>query len=720
MKNLWKVTLWAIALLSVLFVLGSCGDDEPEETPNEGTHTCAGVSWVTEKEATCQTEGSKKFVCSCGKTVKTEKIPLLSHTAVTVPGRASTCTQKGLTDGKKCSVCGITLAWQMEISPIPHTEETVPGREATCKEIGLTNGKKCSVCGITLASQAEIPFAPHSYDDMYDATCNVCDYVRDAECRHSSQITILGYAATCTQAGLTDGKKCSSCGEMLIAQTEIPLADHTEQTVPGRAATCEQIGLTDGKKCASCGATLVAQTEIPLASHTEQTVPGYASTCTVPGMTDGKKCSVCGETLVAQTELPLASHTEETIPGYAATCTQAGLTDGKKCASCGETLVAQTEISFGNHNVVNGVCTVCGRAFAEIRTVADLRNIASNLNANYILMNDLDLGGMEWTPIGTNYNNSFTGTFDGNGHVIENFKITGDMIYAGLFGYSRGTIRNLVVENFTITVSRSSEIYAGGLVGRNYGTITNCYAMGDVSASSAYDAYAGGLVGSQNGTITNSYATGDVSATASNTSMSYDASAYAGGLVGYSYGTIKNCYATGDVSATASSTSTSSYASAYAYVGGLVGENYYGTIMNSYATGAVSASASITYDDACAYAGGLVGRNFSATIMNSYATGDVSASSTSTSSYASAYAGGLVGYNPVSTITNCYRYSGQSFTVTVNGTTTYEATNAEGTATDMATLQSADFRQNTLGWSAEDWNFAEGAHPTLKNVGTAN
>ena len=95
-------------------------------------------------------------------------------------------------------------------------------------------------------------------------------------------------------------------------------------------------------------------------------------------------------------------------------------------------------------------------------------------------------------------------------------------------------------------------------------------------------------------------------------------------------------------------------------------------------------------------------------ITNCYATGDVSGTG---SSYA--YVGGLVGRSD-DAITNCYRYSGQSFTVTVNGTTTYEATNTDGTATDMATLQSVSFHQSTLLWSAGDWNFAEGAHPTLK------
>ncbi len=175
------------------------------------------------------------------------------------------------------------------------------------------------------------------------------------------------------------------------------------------------------------------------------------------------------------------------------------------------------------------------------------------------------------------------------------------------------------------------------------------------------------MVGDNGGTITNCYATGDVSASSTRSS------AYAGGLVGYnSNSTITNCYATGDVSATSSSS---------AYAGGLVGGNY---------------------------AGGLIGINYS-TITNCYATGKVKSKSSN-----AAYAGGLVGDNRGGTITNCYRYSGQSVTVTENGIYDPSATNTLGTATDMATLQSVSFQQNTLGWSTGDWSFSAGAYPKLK------
>ena len=268
--------------------------------------------------------------------------------------------------------------------------------------------------------------------------------------------------------------------------------------------------------------------------------------------------------------------------------------------------------------------------YTPISTAEELKNIS--LDGKYALVCDIDLGGAEWTPIGTK-ENPFTGEFDGNGYTVSNFKITTGRAYVGLFGYNEGVIKNLGVENFTVNVSYGGNVYAGGLVGYNSGDITNSYATGNVSATSTSTgsaAYAGGLVGRNNsGDITNSYATGEVSATA-------DDPAYAGGLVGYKYyGGITNSYATGNVSATCYS---------YAYAGGLVGDNS-GDITNSYATGNVSATSTSTY----AYAGGLVGDN-SGDITNSYATGDVSATSTSYS----AYAGGLVGRNYSGDITNSY------------------------------------------------------------------
>ena len=306
-----------------------------------------------------------------------------------------------------------------------------------------------------------------------------------------------------------------------------------------------------------------------------------------------------------------------------------------------------------------------------VATGEELQGIS--LSGKSSLVRNIDLGGAKWTPIGTGYN-PFTGTIYGNGYTVSNFKITTGREYVGLFGYNEGVIQNLGVENFTVNVRYSGVVYAGGLVGYNDGgNITNCYATGEVSA----------------------------------TSTSSPSSSYAGGLAGYNIGgSITNCYATGNVSATSSSYP--------AYAGGLVGFNWDGNITNCYATGDVRATSTSSYYDHSADAGGLVGYNWDGNITNCYATGEVSATS-----YYDAYAGGLVGVNSNSgSITNCYRYSGQTFYRRQGSNTYSSASNNEGTAEDLATLQSVAFHASTLGWDASVWNFAEGTFPTLKNVGT--
>ncbi len=174
-----------------------------------------------------------------------------------------------------------------------------------------------------------------------------------------SEKTVIGKATSCTEAGLTDGKKCTICGTTTVKQTTIPATGHKETTVSGKAATCTATGLTAGKKCSVCGTVTVKQQTIAKTAHKETTVPGKAATCTAAGLTDGKKCSICGDTLVAQQTIPATGHSEKTVPGKAATCTATGLTDGKKCTVCGTVTVKQQTIAKLVHSYKNGVCTKC-------------------------------------------------------------------------------------------------------------------------------------------------------------------------------------------------------------------------------------------------------------------------------------------------------------------------------------------------------------------------
>lgn len=252
-----------------------------------------------------------------------------------------------------------------------------------------------------------------------------------------------------------------------------------------------------------------------------------------------------------------------------------------------------------------------------LKAVADIAN-NGNLGINITLTENINLTDMEWTPIGTNYNNAYTGIFDGNGHTITGLTVTGSDQYAGLFGRigSGGTVKNVVLEGVQIT-SDNSLGSVGGVAGYSYGNIEYCSVSGSVSVSGISDV--GGVVGYQVGgsitgcsssatvkgtqraggmagvtnsgaSLTGCYATGDVTVENDGTNNSH-----AGGVVGYNGGgTLTACYATGSVTGIGSGT---------IYVGGVTGSNNLGILTACYhAKGTVNGPAGTT--------GGVAGRNF--------------------------------------------------------------------------------------------------------------
>ena len=221
--------------------------------------------------------------------------------------------------------------------------------------------------------------------------------------------------------------------------------------------------------------------------------------------------------------------------------------------------------------------------------VADLVN-GGKTDINITLDKNIDLTGKDWTPIGTDYDNSYKGTFDGGGHTITGLTFTTNDEYAGLFGWLNraGTVKNVVMEGVQIT---SNQIYGGsigGVVGSSWGTIENCSVSGSVSGT----VYVGGVVGVQiGGSITGCSSsatvkgTVDVGGVAGQTNSSATLTAcYAtgnviiemdpkkniagGSLVGMNAGSsLLACYATGNVTSTGSSTG-------YMHIGGFLGNNY--------------------------------------------------------------------------------------------------------------------------------------------------
>lgn len=297
-------------------------------------------------------------------------------------------------------------------------------------------------------------------------------------------------------------------------------------------------------------------------------------------------------------------------------------------------------------------------------TSADgLMNIAKLVNGgksdiNITLDTDIDLTGKDWTPIGTDYDNSYKGTFDGGGHTITGLTFTTNDEYAGLFGWLNraGTVKNVVMEGVQIT---SNQIYGGsigGVVGYSWGTIENCSVSGSVSGT----VYVGGVVGAQIG------------------------------------GSITGCSSSATVKGTVD-------------VGGVVGQtNSSATLTACYATGNVTLEIAPKKNIA---GGGLVGMNAGSSLLACYATGNVTSTGSSTGYM---HIGGFLGNN-YTTVTACYWKNNheQGIGYNTKSTKATEVTKVDGTS---VTWENAVDAMNTaLQTAGSKWRYElKGALPTLR------
>ena len=289
-----------------------------------------------------------------------------------------------------------------------------------------------------------------------------------------------------------------------------------------------------------------------------------------------------------------------------------------------------------------------------------LMNIAELVNGgktdiNITLTADIDLTGKNWTPIGTDYDNSYKGTFDGGGHTITGLTFTTNDEYAGLFGWLNraGTVKNVVMEGVQIT---SNQIYGGsigGVVGYSWGTIENCSVSGSVSGT----VYVGGVVGAQIG------------------------------------GSITGCSSSATVKGTVD-------------VGGVAGQtNSSATLTACYATGNVIIEINPKKNIA---GGSLVGMNAGSSLLACYATGNVTSTGSSTGKV---HIGGFLGNN-YTTVTACYWKNNHEQGIGYNREST-EATKVDGS---VVTWQKAVDAMNTaLQNAGSEWRYElKGALPTLR------
>ena len=274
---------------------------------------------------------------------------------------------------------------------------------------------------------------------------------------------------------------------------------------------------------------------------------------------------------------------------------------------------------------------------------------------NCTLTADIDLTGKDWSPIGTNFYNSYTGTFDGGGHTIMGLTVTTNDQFVGLFGRlgEAGTVKNVVMDGIQITCNHRLG-YAGGVAGFSWGgTIENCSVSGSVSGTIC----AGGVVGIQ-----------------------WEAS-------------ITGC-------------SSSATVKGMVQVGGVAGETNSGATMAAcYATGNVTIEIDPINN---ILGGGLVGFNAGSSVLACYATGNVTSTGSSTGNV---YIGGFLGGN-YTTVTACYWKNNHEQGIGYNREST-GATKVDGS---VVTWQKAVDAMNTaLQNAGSEWRYElKGALPTLR------
>jgi len=315
------ITVWTANGLEASFVLTVIASPEPEtiEIP-ETYHLKEGESWNIPIQITPQDSYTRFWTSSENRDIAIAA-STGAYTGSRVFGKnAGNVDITVTTDNGLSAICKVTVEhdWEDEIITIEATSEHGEGLV-----------RRCKVCGHLSCIDA--------HEEVGDPAIS----------------------PTCTETGLTEGKHCAICGEVLIAQKTIEELPHTEEKVEGKPATCTENGLTDGTKCSVCGEILVAQEEIPAKGHypdSAVTENSVETTCTKDGSYDEVVyCSVCKTELSRETKIISAlGHTwDEGVIIKQPTIKEAGIKT-YTCKVCGttktETIPKLTDVKIGDLN----------------------------------------------------------------------------------------------------------------------------------------------------------------------------------------------------------------------------------------------------------------------------------------------------------------------------------------------------------------------------------
>ncbi len=386
-----------------------CHYKKNENTPilATGNHN---YEWIIDTEATCAKAGIKHEECSVchDKQNENTSIPATFKHEYNKVETDPTCTEGGYST-YTCIGCGDVYIDDPVVAT-GHKPETVKGYDSTCTKTGLTDGKKCSVCGITIEAQQPIPVKAHSYSTKITTptcqtqgyttyTCSVCGYsynddYKDVVDHMYAEVNDDAKAPTCTKDGLTGYKQCIWC-QTKTTPVVIPATGHSWSAWTTKTpATCKAYEVQT-RSCSACGETQTRDyVDGGYAEHKYTDVAGKDATCLEGGYTAHKLCSVCGDKLgystttatghswgAWATEKPktctsyeiqarycagcndkqtrenvdggYADHSYKPVTGVDATCDEAGYSDHELCETCGGTK-GYTEIPAKGHGDADG------------------------------------------------------------------------------------------------------------------------------------------------------------------------------------------------------------------------------------------------------------------------------------------------------------------------------------------------------------------------------
>lgn len=312
---------------------------------------------------TCTEPGEERAECSRCEAIETRTVAATGHST----GPDATCTEDQV-----CTVCGAVLN-----AALGHALKEYEAQAPTCIEEGWEAYSVCIRCGYT--TYTELPALGHKAGSaatcIKPQVCTVCGAELAPALGHEIEV-LEAVAATCTETGLSEGARCSRCGEVLAEQEKTPALGHLLLMTEDSRESCTDDGILT-RRCERCD--YIETKEVSGGTHSWK--PGAVlkePTCSEAGVRE-LVCVFCGKT--QESEIARMAHELVTSEAVEPTCMAEGMSAGVMCSVCGKVLVAQDVLPPAGHRLIHttgigatemtdGVrehytCTVCGGTFAD-------------------------------------------------------------------------------------------------------------------------------------------------------------------------------------------------------------------------------------------------------------------------------------------------------------------------------------------------------------------